>query len=60
MEENSVVHLVAKHRRDGENESMHSREEKIWATHLRKLVSMGGMDELKFLHKSRPQKLANF
>ena len=37
----------------------HSRKN-TWATHLQKLVSIRGINKIRFLHKSKVSKLANF
>ena len=52
-----MVHLVAIHRRDGENERRIFKT-KNHATCLLMLVSIvRGMDELRFMHKSKVPKV---
>ena len=58
MEENSVVHLVAKHRRDGENESMHSREEKNLCYSFEKTSKHGGYGWVKISSQKQAPKVS--
>ena len=49
---NSVVHLIAQRRRDVKNERQ-SFMKKIQANHWKNLVSIMGMDKLRFFTKAR-------
>ena len=52
---NSVVHLRAEQRRDGENDKP-TYQTKTWATHLQVIIRV--MNELRFLHKNKVPKVS--
>lgn len=54
---NSTVYLVTKHRRDGGKNERRAFKTKMGLSFgEKKLASIGGIDELRSLHKSKIQK----